>query len=72
VSNLLIFCSLRYRTELNARISAPVDTAARATFSCSVTLKDNLFNFTAQSVSAILGEVGTSIAHVPVTKKREI
>ena len=29
VSNLLIFCSLRCRTELNARISAPVDTAAR-------------------------------------------
>jgi len=41
-----------------------------ATFSCSVTLKDNLFNFTAQSVSAILGEVGTSIAHRVVTKKQ--
>jgi len=41
-----------------------------ATFSCSATLKDNLFNFTAQSVFAILGEVGTSIAHRVVTKKQ--
>jgi hypothetical protein len=37
---------------------------------CSATLKGNLFNFTVQSVSARLGEVGTSIATRVVTKKQ--
>jgi hypothetical protein len=68
LSNLFFFAPLPHRTQ------RPYFGTCRhngtATFSCSATLKDNLFNFTAQSVSAILGEVGTSIANTFVTKKQ--